>query len=84
MMAMTYMTVKKHIMKILLKTLKSDKIFIKFTFNVGLKAIKLVTYFKYVKQREIVSIKSSRYHEDYQLRLRSHQIPKGQQSLSGP
>jgi len=79
MMVMTYMTVKKYIMKILLKPLTSDQILIKFTYNVGHKAIELVTHVKYVKQWEIVSIQSSRYHEDYQLRLRSHQIPKGQQ-----
>ena len=46
-MVMTYM--KKDIMKILLKTLTSDQILIKFTYNVGHKAIKLVTYVKYVK-----------------------------------
>ena len=50
MMVMTYMTVKKDIMKILLKTLTSDQILIKFTYNVGHKAIELVTHVNYVKQ----------------------------------
>ena len=49
MMVMTYMTVKKD-MKILLKTLTSDQILIKFTYNVGHKAIELVTHVNYVKQ----------------------------------
>ena len=48
-MVMTYMTVKKYIMKILLKPLTSDQILIKFTYNVGHKAIKLVTNVRYVK-----------------------------------
>jgi len=43
------MTVKKYIMKILLKNLNSDLILIKFTHNVGHKAIKFVTYVKHVK-----------------------------------
>ena len=50
MMVMTYMTVKKYIMKILLKPLTSDQILIKFTYNVGHKAIELVTHVNYVKQ----------------------------------
>jgi len=43
------MTVKKYIMKILLKNLDSDLILIKFTYNVGHKATKYVTYVKHVK-----------------------------------
>ena len=43
------MTVKNYIMKIHLKNLNSNVILIKFTYNVGHKAIKFVTYVKHVK-----------------------------------